>query len=78
MFYFYLNTNSPTVAPLYHVFLEETHVFRIICAQRPLSGVCHQFGPCNKKKNEFENFVFLQGRHGKGVQCSMLHVNANV
>ena len=34
MFYFCLNTNSPTVASPYHFFLEE-HMF---CAQRPLWG----------------------------------------
>ena len=38
LFCFCLNANSPTVASPYHVFLEETHVFRIICGQRSLSG----------------------------------------
>ena len=38
MFYFCLNIYSPTVASPYHVFLEETHVLRIIFAQRSLLG----------------------------------------
>ena len=77
-FFFCLNTNSPTVASPYHVFLEETHVFRTLrkfAISLVLEIVCESVNV----ETESRNFSALEAcLQVYGNKTIMIHPCSNI